>query len=107
MKIIFLIVTTCAFALAGVSGSTVASQADARRPALTIDEALRVAQQHVETHHIDVSRHYIDSVKLDLNPRGDRGKRWIIIYELKDYAKGGQIFLHVYMNRSVEMFFGE
>jgi hypothetical protein len=108
MKTMFLpIIIASALGAACVFGGAIASQVEARRPALTIDDALSVARQYVETHHIDVSQHYVDSVRLDLNPRGDRGKRWIIIYERNDYAKGGQIIFHVHMDRSVERFSGE
>ena len=102
-----LLVITLAVVLAPTVGRAVVSQTEARRPSVGIEDALTVAKQYVESHHLDVSQHYIDSVKLDLNPRGDRGRRWVITYELNDYAKGGQIILHVYMDRSVERLFGK
>jgi hypothetical protein len=107
IKLIYLTIVLAALLLAPISGGAAAAKSDIRRPGLTVDEGLSVARQYVETHRIDVSKHYVDSVKLDLNPRGDKGKRWVIIYELSNYAKGGQIIFHVYMDKSVERFFGE
>jgi hypothetical protein len=107
MRIAFLLILTLAFALA-LSSRSVVSQIDARRRhALAIEAALKVARRYVEAHHIEVARYYVDSVKLDQNPRGDRGKHWVIIYELSDYTKGGQVILYVYMDGSVEKFSGE
>ncbi len=106
-KLIYLTVVLVVFILPSLSSGAAAPQPDSRRPGLTVDDALKMARQYVEAHRIDVSKSYIDSVKLDLNPRCDRGKRWVIVYELKEYAKGGQIILHVYMDKSVERFFGE
>ena len=74
-----------------------------RRPSISIDEALHIARRHAEIEKIDVSQHYVDSVKLNLNPRGDRGKYWEIRWEPSERAcKGCYILVFIYMDKSVE-----
>jgi hypothetical protein len=48
MKTIFLFIITSSLMLALVSGETGMSQADTRRPTLTIDDALSIAKLYVE-----------------------------------------------------------
>lgn len=88
-----------------LTGATSAS--DSRRPPLSLEEALGVAKTYARQQKLDLGRHYLDSIRLDLNPRGDRGQFWLLTYELEHFAKGGQIFLRVYMNRQVEKTYGE
>ncbi|HEY9844413.1 MAG TPA: hypothetical protein V6D23_28340 [Candidatus Obscuribacterales bacterium] len=93
---------------APVSDAALTAAPELKRPALTIDDALAIARQHLKNKRFDLSRHYIDSARLDLNPRGDRGKRWIVTFALENAnVLGGQIFVQVYMNRSVELKYGE
>ncbi len=78
-----------------------------RRPEIAIDEALDIAKTYVQKHKIDVSESYIDSVQLNLNPQSKKGKYWEVTWQLNKFAKGGQVFLHVHMNKSVEVYYGE
>ena len=92
----------------GVGNSAVAEAGTV----LSMDEALATARGYVKKRGIDVSKSYIDSARLDLNRRGDRGKFWLITWLPNEYAndipiKGGQTYVHVYMNKSVEVFYGE
>ena len=74
-----------------------------RRPRISIDEALQIARGYIEIEKIDVSQYYLDSVKLNLNPRGDRGKYWEVRWEMSEGAcKGCYILLLIYMDKSVE-----
>ena len=94
--------------LSALGNSTVAEAGTV----LSMDEALATARAYVKKRGIDVSKHYIDSARLDLNRRGDRGKFWLITWLRNEYAndipiKGGQTYVHVYMDKSVEIFYGE
>ena len=74
-----------------------------RRPGISIDEALYIARGYVESEKIDTSEYYLDSVKLNLNPRGDRGKYWEVRWEMSERGcKGCYILLVIYMDKSVE-----
>jgi hypothetical protein len=100
-----------AFMLIAVSAQTpsksIAPATDERRPEITVDQALDIARTHVGKHRIDVSKKYIDSVQFNLNPRGKKGEHWKITWESAEFTKGGQIFLFVYMDKSVEIGYGE
>ena len=80
---------------------------DTREPGITLELAVAKAKSYVRDKHIDVSDAYLDSVVLHQNPRGDRGKFWLITWQRKEYMKGGQVFVRVYMNGSVEHALGE
>ena len=73
-----------------------------RRPAISIEDAIAKAKKYVQEKKIDVSQQYIDSVALDLNPRGDRGKFWRVAWQQNQFMKGGQTYIEVYMDGSVE-----
>ena len=83
-----------------------------REPRLGIEDAITTAKDFVEKRRIDVGDSYIDSARLDLNPRGDRGKFWLVTWLRKEYAngvpiKGGQTYVRIYMDKSAEVFYGE
>ena len=82
-------------------------QANERKPSISLEQAIVLAKTYVNEHKIDISKHYLDSVKLELNPRGDRGPFWLIIWELNAFTKGGQVIVHVYMDKQVEVLRGE
>ena len=94
--------------LALVAGP-VASQttSDTREPGITLEVAVAKAKSYVQDKQIDVSDSYLDSVVLNQNPRGDRGKFWLITWQRKEYMKGGQVFVRVYMNGFVDHALGE
>ena len=74
-----------------------------RTPTLPITEALKVAQQYMADQKLDVSAHFISGVRyfdgVSKFGSSDKGPYWMVTYELKEAAKGGQYFVHVYMNR--------
>ena len=80
---------------------------DTREPGVTLEVAVAKAKSYVREKHIDVSDSYLDSAVLNQNPRGDRGKFWLITWQRKQYMKGGQVFVRVYMDGSVEHALGE
>ena len=80
---------------------------DTREPGITLELAVAKAKSYVRDKHIDVSDAYVDSVVLDQNARGDRGKFWLITWQRKEYMKGGQVFVRVYMDGSVDHALGE
>jgi hypothetical protein len=81
-------------------------------PKLLIEDALSIARDYVQQHHIQVADSYIDSTRLDLNPGGARGKFWLVTWQRNEYAhghpiKGGQFFMRIYMDRTVEVFYSD
>jgi hypothetical protein len=83
-----------------------------QEPKLRIEDALTIARDFVKQHHVQVSNSYIDSTRLDLNPRGDRGKFWLVTWLRNEYAngipiKGGQTYVRIYMDRTAEVCYGE
>ena len=84
------------------------------RPSPTIDitAAVAIATQYVSDKNIDISRHFLQSaVYHDSGPwtksRMGNGPYWQITYELNQYADGGQVFVLVYMDKSVGHTYGE
>lgn len=82
--------------------TAVADQTYTRRPEITIEQALDIAKNYISQHQIDVSDKYIDSIKLNPTPPGDRGKFWQVSWELNTLTKGGQVYLDIFMDKSVE-----
>jgi hypothetical protein len=104
---ILILVITIVFSVSNYS-QTSNNQMYVRRPNLTIEEALRIGKNYIKQQKIDVSRHYIDSIRLDLNPRGDRGKFWELRWEKNENGgKGDYILLHIYMDKQVERLFAK
>ncbi|HEY0320128.1 MAG TPA: hypothetical protein VGC66_04080 [Pyrinomonadaceae bacterium] len=101
MKIIFLLIITLTLALTQVTGSAVIHPTNTGRPGLLIDEALTIANQYAATHQIEASQHYIDSARL--GPDGDTGKLWMITWLPNENVKGGEIYMQIYMDKSVKV----
>ena len=77
-----------------------------RAPALSITEALQVAQQYIAEKKLDVSGHFVSGARYfdgtsKVGGSSAKGPYWIITYERKEQVQGGQYFIHVYMNREV------
>jgi hypothetical protein len=95
-------------ALAGFNVSPASAEGTTMRaPSISVEQAIQLARAHLKAHKVSTSRHYIDSIKLNLVTRGDRGSCWIITWELNAFAKGGQIIVRVFMNKAVEVGYGE
>jgi hypothetical protein len=95
--------------LVAVVAMPIAAQttSDTREAGITLEAAVAKAKSYVRDKHIDVSDSYLDSVVLNQNPRGDRGKFWLITWQRKEYIKGGQVFVRVYMDDTVDHALGE
>lgn len=81
-------------------------------PTLDIESALRIAKEFVQKKNVVVSGAYIDSVRLEQKRSGDRRKFWIVTWLRNEYVndipiKGGQTYVHVYMDGTAEVFYGE
>lgn len=96
--------------MVGGTVAVVAQQANdnhatlAAEPALTLKQALSLAEEYVTAKKIDVSRHFMESVRLvhiTDHPKGER--QWIVTWVLKTPSDGGQIFIQVKMDRTVSM----
>jgi hypothetical protein len=73
-------------------------------PAVTLKEALSLAERYVAEKTINVSGHFVESVRLVCIPDNPKGERqWIITWALKTPSDGGQVFIHVKMDKSVSM----
>lgn len=78
-----------------------------RRPAISIEDAMAKARNYVQDKKLDVSKQYIDSVVLEPNPRGDRGRFWRVTWQQNEFMKGGQTYINIYMDGSVEHAYGK
>ena len=81
-------------------------------PTLGIEDALRLAKELVRKQNVSVADHYIDSTRLEQNRSGDRRKFWIVTWLRNEYVndvaiKGGQIYVHIYMDGTGEVLHGE
>jgi hypothetical protein len=77
-----------------------------------IEEALAIAKTYVKNQHLDISDSYVDSVRLERVPTAKKGKFWQVTYLPKRYAEGlpiagGQLYVSVYLDRTVEIGYGE
>lgn len=79
-----------------------------RDPEITIDEALLIGKEYIIKNNINISDKYIDSVKFNLSSDDKSKNYWLITWELNNRtSKGGQIFMKIYMDKSVEIGYGE
>lgn len=81
-------------------------------PTLSIEEAVKIAKKLVQKQQVSVADSYIDSTRLEQNRNGDRRKFWIVTWLRNEYVnevpiKGGQIYVHIYMDGTGEVFYGE
>lgn len=76
-------------------------------PRVPLEVALKLAKQAMPTRTVDVSAHFLSAVRLDSSPRGGRGPSWQVTWQPRAQAKGGVIFVHVYMDRTTEVIYGE
>lgn len=100
-----------AAALAVLSGLAIAGDA-AGQPAtaartLTIEEAIDIAKQCVLDRNVQVAGSFIESARLERNPRGDRGPYWLVTWAPSRQVKGGQVFVSVFQSRTCELAYGE
>jgi hypothetical protein len=85
-----------------VMAQTESKEVLSAEPAVTLKDALSLAEQYVAKEKIDVSLHYLESIRLvpiPDNPKGE--KQWLATWILKTPSDGGQVFIHVKMDKSV------
>jgi hypothetical protein len=76
----------------------IASMASAAAPALSLKEAVRVAEDFVTTEKIDVSRHYLASIRIVTD---NSQAYWDAQWMPKDtQIKGGWFIIRVQMDKS-------
>lgn len=74
-------------------------------PTLSIEQVISIAKHHVETEKLDVSNHYLASVKW--HPRFGLISCWRLEWRMNKLVKGGQIFVTIDANGNIEHGFGE
>ena len=75
---------------------------------LPITEALRVAMEYIEKEKMDISKYYIDSIRLLQQSSWMQGQHWVITWQIKDtYVDGGEIIIIVGMNKEIRRTYGE
>lgn len=108
--IISLTVTACIAVLLGVTtgaSTPVNTQTfERQRPTISVQEAIRQAERYVAENHIDVSAHFISSVRYIetgnwTNSYISKGPYWQVTYELVKLADGGQHFILIYMDGKI------
>lgn len=100
------------FLLCQSVGAADPAPAKLHSPALGIEDAVQIAKELVRKQNVNVADSYIDSARLEQNRSGDRRKFWIVTWLRKEYVndvpiKGGQTYVHIYMNGTGEVLYGE
>lgn len=91
-------------ALAALAQTTALQPMDVNEPAISLKEALSLAEHYVAEQKVDTSKHFMESVRLVYtrdNPKG--GRKWIVTWALKTPSDGGQIFINVDLDKSVSV----
>lgn len=94
---------TCAFAFVARADDRPASAPST----LTIEEAIDISKRCVLEKNVYLAGSYIESARLERNPRGDRGPYWLITWAWSRQVKGGQVFVSVFQSRTCEITYGE
>ena len=81
-------------------------------PTIDIAAAVAIATQYITEQNLDISGHFLQrAVYNEYGPwtksHIGNGPYWQITYELNQYADGGQIFVLVYMDKTVGHTYGE
>ncbi|HEX8310901.1 MAG TPA: hypothetical protein VF614_06270 [Chthoniobacteraceae bacterium] len=81
-------------------------------PTLGIEEAIRIAKEVVRKQSVNLADSYIDSTRFDRGHDGDRRKFWLVTWLRNEYAndlpiKGGQTYVHIYMDGTGAVSYGE
>jgi hypothetical protein len=81
-------------------------------PTLGIEDAVRIAKELVRKEKFSVADSYIDSAILKQNKDGDHRKFWIVTWLRNEYfndvpIKGGQTYVHIYMDGTGKVLHGE
>lgn len=76
------------------------------QPFVSVKDALARAEKYVTEQKLDVTKHYISSVRYMLsgnwtNSHIGKGPYWQVTYELKERSEGGQYFILLYANDKI------
>jgi hypothetical protein len=75
---------------------------------LPITEALSAAMDYIEKEKIDISKYYIDSIRLLQQSSWMQGQHWVITWRIKDTSvDGGEIIIFVGMKKEIKRTYGE
>jgi hypothetical protein len=74
-------------------------------PPLSLKDAIRVAEEYITVKKIDVSHHYLASVRVESDKRGQL--HWDAQWTLTDRAKGGWFIIRVEMDKSAALIPGK
>lgn len=77
---------------------------DERPPAVSIQEAIRLAKAHVKEKRIEVKGKHIASATF--HPEAER-PHWEVTWKANKPVKGGWFAIHVRPDKSVEAYYGE
>lgn len=89
-----------------------AAPAKLHGPKIGIEDAIRIAKELVQKQSVRVDDSYIDSTRLEQNRGGDRRKFWVVTWLRNETVndipiKGGQTYVHVYMDGTGKVVHGE
>jgi hypothetical protein len=84
-----------------------AEQPTTAAPTLTIEEAIDTAKRCALERNAHLAGSFIESARLERNPRGDRGPYWLVTWAYSRQVKGGQVFVSVFQTRTCELTYGE
>jgi hypothetical protein len=89
-----------------------AAPAKLHGPKVGIEDAIRIAKELVQKQSVRVDDSYIDSTRLGQNRGGDRRKFWVVTWLRNETVndvpiKGGQTYVHVYMDGTGKVLHGE
>ncbi len=103
--------TTLALSLLVCASSTATESAKPKLgpPSLSIEDALTVAKELIQTRQVDTVNSYLGAAQFEPIATS-KGSFWTFTWLDNRYAtgqpiKGGQIWVRVYMDRSTEMYF--
>jgi len=100
---LFVICATLICGVLAVLAQTDKSQVP-MEPVVSLKSALSLAEQYISDNTIDVSAHFMESIRLVTitdNPQSER--QWVVTWVLKTPSRGGEIFVNVKMDKSCSM----
>lgn len=70
-------------------------------PTVGLEEALALAKKYIKDNKIDISRHYLDNIRLVYKSPWMEGEHWILTWRLKKLSDGGEVFIIVGMDKQI------
>jgi hypothetical protein len=72
-----------------------------QEPEIPLKEALAIAEAHAKEDNIDVSGHYLDSIRLQRNEKSGT-RTWLVTWLPKQQSIGGEIWISVPTDRKMK-----